>query len=184
MKYSFSVKHSGKFYILVFLYCAVILVFVGYLFYSALKYGGDILYIIDGLWQLPFIAFPITLAVIIVPLTMLRKKKIPKSIEIDTVNSIINITYFNKFNPYKSELKEISYQIISSIFYTILILNHKEVATRGHILHFELFSLISFDISASWRKKQVYEIINVLKELNIEECQSTEQKSIVTYLLK
>ena len=154
---------------------------VGYfILRGTLKEGGDFM---ENAGMTALLIFPIIFAATAVPLSMLRKKLIPKSIEIDVPANNINITFFSNHRPYQIALEDLSYHKIETTYFTILVLNNKEIATRGHTLHFELFSIIALNISTSWKKRQVYEIVNRFKELNIEENAPSKPKPIIDYLL-
>lgn len=180
MKNSWKVKYSGKVDILLFSYIVIFLVFAYFILRGTLKEGGDFM---ENVGLSALIIFPIIFAATTVPLSMLRKKLIPKSIVIDMPSNNVNITFFSNHRPYQIAFEDLSYHKIETTYFTVLVFNNKEIATRGHTLHFELFSIIALHISTSWKKKQVYEIVNRFKELNIDEYTPSKPKPIVDYLL-
>ena len=153
---SWKVKYSGKLDIQIFSYTVIILAYLLLILRATEKEGGDLF---ENLWMGLIILFPFLVAAISVPASMLKNKLIPKSIEIDPGKQIIDFTFFKNHSPLQVELKDLSYQEIESTFITILVFYKTEIATRGHLLHVELFNIISLDISTSWKKRQVYEIV-------------------------
>jgi len=181
MKNSWTVKYSGKLDILIFSFAAILLM---YTFFIIKYYRREVGDFIEYFLLMPLLLLPITIALIITPFSMVRKKRMVKTIIIDEDNSNINFTFFNKKNPYKLEFNNIAYQKIEKRLFTILVFYEKKIATRGHILYFELHSLFSLYISTSWKREQIYEITKRLKELNIEEHEPIKQKPIIDYIFK
>lgn len=181
MKHIWTVKYSGKLDILIFSFTVIILFYTYFLYknyrHEDFKFSEYFL-----LMQLIFL--PITIALIMTPFSLLRKKKMIKSITIDEVNNNICFTFFKNQNPYVLTFEKISYQLIERNFFSVLVFYEKRIATRGHILFFELYGLFSMRISASWKTKQLKEISTMLQKLKIEEHLPVKQKNIIDYIFK
>jgi hypothetical protein len=178
---SWTVKKSGKLDILIFSFSAILLVCTYIFFRYFYRIGENF---IEYFLMIQLILLPFTIAIIITPFSMLRKKKMVRSVTIDDEESKIEFTFFNKRNPHNVEFNEIAYQIIERKLFIIIVFYEKKIATRGHILYFEMHSLFSDNISTSWRKNQIFEMTRRLKELKIEEYNPIKQKQIIDYILK
>lgn len=181
MKDTWKVKYSGKLDLYIFSFTSVLLGYICFIIKKGYISEGDL---IEALLSTLVFLFPIVIGIIWVVSSMLRKKLVPKVINVDSDSKCINITYFKTTEPQQIDLNELSFNKIEYGHITILVLYKKGVATLGHTLHFELFSMVALPITISWKKKQVYEIVNKLKYLNVEEHIPLKQKSIIDYILE
>ena len=180
--FKWSVKYNGKLDLVIF--CIVAAFAMWALFASQSIKAGNNDKLDTILWG-PLLMFPITAALIWVVVSMARKKKVPRTMEIDPEKRIMDFTFFNekKHTPFGLELDEVAYDRIEQSFFTILVMYHKTTATRGHTLYLPMFSIVSFSFSTSWNNRKTYAIINALKELEVESHQPLKRKSIVDYIL-
>lgn len=179
MKHKWNVKYNGKLDILIFSYLVILLAYLVFTLRVTSKDGSDFF---EEVWTGLLLFFPFVLAAIIAPISTF-KKVIPKSIEIDLDKNAVEFVFFKKIDSIQIDFEDLSYQKIEKIFFTILVFYQKKIATRGHTLHVELFSIIAPDVSTSWKKKQANEIFDKLKESNIEEHLPLKSKPIIDYLL-
>ena len=180
MKQTWSVRYNGKLDILIVIYMFLFLGYAAIILKITLKEGGDFL---QNLWMGLWLFFPILIAAIIVPLTMLRKKVIPESIEIDLENKVLQVQFFKNSEALQVEIEALSCQKIEHTFFTILVFYEKRIATRGHTIHVELLSILAPNISTSWKRQQAYEIFNKLKSSNIEMHTPIKSKPLLDYIL-
>jgi hypothetical protein len=175
-----KVKYSGKLDILLVSNFVIIVVYFLFVLRGAEGEGEDYtLSLIFGI----VLFFLFWISAISVPFTLLRSKVFPKTLEIDKESNLITITYFKKISPTQLKFEDASYQIIENDYFTILVLYKKQIATRGHTLNLELFSLVSSYATTSWKKKQVYEIVNEFKKLNLQKYVPEKHKPFIDYLL-
>jgi hypothetical protein len=181
MKNCWTVKHSGKLDILIFSFVTILLT---YAFYIYKIYGSKDEDLFLSFIVLPLILLPVTIAVIWTPFSMLRRKRRVKSLIIEEESKNIGFTFFNNRMTYKLEFDKIAFQKIERKYFTILVVYEKKVATRGHVLYFQLLSLFALVISTSWKKNQILEIAERLKGLNVEEHEPKKPLTIIDYIYK
>ncbi len=181
MRHTWTVKYSGKFDILIFSFTAILLFYIYFVFTT---YKNEDVNFREAFLLLPLVLLPITISLIITPFSLLRKKKMIKTLTIDDESHNIYFTFFKNQKPYILTFNDASYQKIERKFFSVLVFYEKRKATRGHILYFELYSLFSMQISTSWKTKQIKEISSMLQKLNIEEYLPVKQKNIIDYIFK
>jgi len=176
-----KVKSSGRYEIVLLSYAAVFACYC--LLVARMTFGmkgeGSFLFnfFITGIFF-----FLIIIALVTLPISWMRKKKIPSSILVKGNDNNLQATFFNDPTPIEYPIDEIAFKKIETSFFTVLVFYRKVISERGHTLYFETFNLCAPFLTASWDIKKIQEIQSFLKSLEVEEYTLGKKKHIIEYI--
>lgn len=122
------------------------------------------------------------LVLIIYPTVKILKKKIPHCVTINTSEGEMSLIYKNDTEVFDKDHYE--YKIHDHIFYTVLMIYRRNVATRGHYLYYDIRSIVALPFGTSWKRKDFYEMQRTLKAIGFEEYESGNCKGFIASIME
>jgi len=160
------VKSKGRIERIIIFYSGLTLMALGPLaYYGIYPWNMDFSWNID--FGTAFFIFIFLLPVLHTTLFRLLSKRIPKEIELDIKNQVCRITY-SSTNKKEIQFENLAYSknnFSLSLYATF-------IGTRGQRVFTKLTEIIAFDITFSWRKKDLNGIVNELIKLGIPKTKS------------
>ena len=126
----------------------------------------------DFSWNIDFVDISFFFVIFLLPVlhttfVRLLSKRIPKEIELDSINQVCRIIY-SSTNKKEIQFENLAYSknnFSLSLFATF-------IGTRGQRVFTKLTEIIAFDITFSWRKRDLNGIVNELIKLGIPKTKS------------
>jgi hypothetical protein len=177
MKNSWKTNTSGKLQLLLICYVTAFLIYVMFAGWTTFRYGGTFA---DNLGEALLITFPITLALIIVPLVSIIKKKIPNSIDLNNEERTLKIS-FPGGKCFETNIEATAWVLIETRIFNVLVLYEKVSGYSGHTVYKQFCSIIGPAYSFAWNKRKLNEIAERMNESGVELHEYGNNKHISDY---